>query len=258
MPWLIENINLTDVLDILLLSYIIYRALMILKGTRAVQSLVGLGFLLLLYAVSQEFHLHSIHWLLDKFFVYLVLAIIILFQEDIRRGLARAGSLFPNLQRAQGSHQVVSELIKVSFALGARRIGALIAIEQNASLMEYAEPAIQLDAKVSTELLTAIFIPTSPLHDGAVIIQDNRISAAQAFLPLSKSKTLSKRYGTRHCAAIGLTELTDSIVIVISEERGTVGVAVQGNIEVARDSNEMRQILQAAFERIAEDVKGDT
>jgi len=205
-----------------------------------------LVFLLFLYLLSNLLSLHSIHWVLDKFFVYLVLAIIILFQDDIRRGLARAGSIFPKLQSEEGlSTQQI--LIKVSFALASRRIGGLIAIERNGSLSEYIEPATMIDGIASQELLTALFLPTSPLHDGAVIIQDNRIAAAQSFLPLTTSKKVSKVYGTRHRAAIGLTEITDAVVIVISEERGTVGIAQNGSITVARDANEMRSMLQKAF-----------
>ena len=246
MYWLIEHIEFSDILDIGLLSYIIYRVLLLLKGTRAVQSLVGLSFLVLLFLASEEFSLHSIHWLLDKFFVYLVLAIIILFQEDIRRGLARAGSLFPSLQREQDL-PMLQELVKVSFDLSERGWGSLIAIERDASLEEYVRPATSLDSRVSHELITAIFHPESPLHDGAIVIQNNRLSAAQAFLPLTLSSGVSRVYGTRHRAAIGLTEATDAIVIVVSEQRKTIGYTENGNIHVVRDANELRQKLQEAF-----------
>ena len=246
MLWLIEHLEFTDAIDILLLSYILYRILVIMKGTRAIQSIFGMLFLLFLYFASSRLELHSIHWLLDKFFVYLVLAIIILFQDDIRRGLARAGSIFPRLNKEQAL-PTQQTLIKVSFSLASRRIGALIAIERNGSLNKYVEPATSLDAVVSQELLTALFLPTSPLHDGAVIIKNNRVAAAKSFLPLSSSKKVSKVYGTRHRAAIGLTEQTDAVVIVISEERGTVGIAQNGSITVAINSNEMGQMLQEAF-----------
>lgn len=244
MLWLLDNFQLRDLLDIFLLSVIFYRVLLVLKGTRAVQSLVGLLFLIAIYTFASQAELHSLHWVLEKFFVYLVLAIIILFQEDIRKGLARAGRLFPSLQSDQ-KNPTFQEIIKVSFALSARRIGALIAIERNASLEEYIEPAKKLDALISSDLLSAIFLPTSPLHDGAVIIRDNRICAAQCFLPLAITKEISRIYGTRHLAAIGLTEATDALVIVISEERGTVGITQNGQIEVVHDANEMRQRLQA-------------
>ena len=244
MFWLIDNIQPRDLLDIFLLSYILYRILLILKGTRAVQSLVGLLFLVAIYGFAEQAELHSLHWVLEKFFVYLVLAIIILFQEDFRKGLARAGQLFPSLQ-SEKKNPTFQELIKVSFALSARRIGALIAIERTAALDDFIDPAKRLDALISSELLTAIFLPTSPLHDGAVIIRNNRITAAQCFLPLAITKDISRIYGTRHLAAIGLTESTDALVIVISEERGTVGITQNGEIEIVHDANEMRQRLQA-------------
>ena len=247
MFWMIDYINITDVLDILILSYLIYRVLLVIQGTRANQSLIGLMVLLSLYFMSQWFELSSIFWLLEKFSVYLVLAVIILFQEDIRKGLAKAGSLFPSIQREE--RPAIEEVIKVSFFLAKRRQGALIAIERRASLTEYVETATQLDAKVNIELLQAIFLPNSPLHDGAIIIQKNRIASAQSYLPLSTSKSIHKWYGTRHRAAIGLTEMTDAIVVVVSEERGTVAMAQNGNLNVLRDSNEMRQAIYDAFKQ---------
>ncbi|MEC7984178.1 MAG: diadenylate cyclase, partial [Myxococcota bacterium] len=179
--------------------------------------------------------------------VYLVLAVIILFQEDIRKGLAKAGALFPSIQK--DDLPAIEEVIKVSFFLAKRRQGALIAIERRASLTEYVETATQLDAKVNIELLQAIFLPNSPLHDGAIIIQKNRIASAQSYLPLSTSKNIHKWYGTRHRAAIGLTEMTDAIVVVVSEERGTVAMAQNGHLNVLRDSNEMRQAIYDAFKQ---------
>jgi diadenylate cyclase len=241
------TIEANDIFDIFLLSYLLYRILLVLKGTRAYQSLIGLFVLLMLYAGSQYFELYSIVWLLDKFFVYFVLAIIILFQEDIRKGLARAGSLFPSMRKEETP--IFEELNKVSFLLAKRRIGALIAIEKKASLSEFVENGTQLDSIISQDLLRAIFLPNSPLHDGAVIIQNGRIAAAQTFLPLSSSKMIPKIYGTRHRAAIGLTEGTDAIVIVVSEERGTVGIVQKGQILVVRDENEMRQVIFEAMQK---------
>ena len=243
---MIEYIYVTDIIDILILTYLLYRVLLVIQGTRANQSLIGLLILLSLYFTAQWLELNSIFWLLEKFFVYFVLAVIILFQEDIRKGLAKAGSFFPSSK--QEEIPTMEELIKVSFFLAKRRQGALIAIERTASLTEYADTATKLDANVSLELLQAIFLPNSPLHDGAIIIQENRIASAQSYLPLSTSKNIHKWYGTRHRAAIGLSEITDAIVIVVSEERGTVGIARNGNLHVLRDSNEMRQAMYDAVE----------
>ncbi len=244
--WPLENISFIDVVDILVLAYIMYRALLILQGTRAFQSLAGLLFILMLYAASKSFGLNSVFWMLDKFFVYLVLAIIILFQDDIRRGLARAGDFIPNFQTSKDI-TVLEDVIKTAYSLAARRIGALIAIEREASLSDYITQGTVMDAIVSQELLTSIFLPTSPLHDGAIIIQHGRIAASQCFIPISVSKNLSKVYGTRHRAAIGLTEDTDALVIAISEERGTVSLAINGEMEIMTNSNELRQRLQELF-----------
>ena len=250
--WLWETIQPWDVVDILLMALIIYWALRIIQGTRAVQSLAGLASLMGLYVLSGVLGLSTIGWLLEKFSVYIVLAVLILFQEDIRRGLARAGSFFPSFQRTNADLPMLQELVKVSFILGARRLGALIAIERNASLEEYVEPATPLDALVSEPLVLSIFHPTSPLHDGAIVIQKGRIAAAQVFLPLTLSKNVSRFFGTRHRAAIGLTEVTDAAVIIVSEERGTVSLVLGGEVIPMPDANTLRQKLQELFQPAAE------
>lgn len=241
--WLWQSIGWIDVLDIAILAWMLYRMMLIIRGTRAFQSLVGLFFVLLVYAAASRLHLNSVHWLLDKFFVYIFFSVIVIFQQDIRRGLARAGGqLFPAF-RTPASIPVHEEIIKASFAMAARRIGALIAIERGASLDDYVEAATPLDAYVSQELLLAVFHPTSPLHDGAVVVQKERMAAAQAFLPLKLTKDVSRFYGTRHRAALGLTEETDALVIIVSEERGTVSLVEHGQITPASDPNELRQRL---------------
>ena len=241
--WLFKNITPTDALDLLILSYLIYRALIIIQGTKAFKSLAGLLFLLLLYAASDSFGLGGTYWVLDKFFVYIVLAIIILFQEDIRNGLARAGDILPSFRRAQ-SVSVQEDIIRTSFILASRRIGGLIAIERNASLEDTISTGTLLEANVSQELLTAIFLPTSPLHDGAIIVRNESIIAAKCIIPISTAKDISKFYGTRHRAALGLSEKTDALVIIISEERGTVSIAHNGILEVMTSSNQLRERLQ--------------
>lgn len=245
--WLWDALDVWDVIDILALTFIIYRALRIIQGTRAIQSLVGFVALIGLYALSDNLGLTTLSWLIEKFSGYVVLAILILFQEDIRRGLARAGSLFPSFT-TNSDLPMLQELIKVSFVLGARRIGALIAIERGASLEEYVEPATPLDAIVTEDLLLAVFHPTSPLHDGAVVIQKGRAAAAQVFLPLSLTKNVSRFFGTRHRAAIGLTEATDAVVIIVSEERGTVSLVLSGVISPMADANELRGKLLELFQ----------
>jgi diadenylate cyclase len=235
-----------DWIDIIALSVVIYRVLVAMQGTRAVQSLLGLAMIGLLYLVSGYVGLTAVHWVLDKLFVYVVIALLILFQDDIRRALARAGAgLFG--ARASSARpadaNVMEEVIKAAFALAHRRVGALMVIEQAASLDRYVEGAHALDSEVSTELLQALFHPSSPLHDGAVVISNSRVMAAGVFLPISLSKDLGRAWGTRHRAAIGLSEETDALCVVVSEERGTVTLVHRGEVTPVADTNDLRQRL---------------
>jgi diadenylate cyclase len=245
------NIRWTDVVDIGLLWFVVYRALMLMRGTRAFQSLLGLLLAGVLFALSGKFELYALHWMLENFFVYIVLAVIILFQADIKRGLAGAGGrLFPSFssQPAQGA---MEEIVRASFIMASRRIGALLALEREASLEDYAESGNRLDARASSELFLAIFHPTSPLHDGAAVIRKDKVLAAKVFLPLSLSKDVSRFYGTRHRAAIGLTEETDAVIVIVSEERGTVSLVIAGEVQPVADQNEMRERLLECFQPTA-------
>ncbi len=244
-----QNIRLTDVLDVCILWFVLYQALMLVRGTRALQTLLGLGAALALFWAAELLEMYSVHWMLQKFLEYFVLAVLILFQSDIKRGLAGAGGrLFPAFTQAT-EQSAVEEIVRASFLMASRRIGALIALEREATLEEYADTGNRLNARVSGELLLAIFHPTSPLHDGAVVVRRGVVVAAKVFLPLSLSKDVSRFVGTRHRAAVGLTEETDAIVIVVSEERGTVAVASAGQVRPAADPGELRQRLLEAFER---------
>ncbi len=246
--WLLETMLWTDVLDIAIIAYLIYRALRVIWGTRATQTLGGLFVMMLLFFVADRLELVAIHWLLGEVFGYIVLAVIILFQDDIRRALARAGGqIFTGLRGNPTDLPMLEELVQASFALASRRVGALIVIERQGSLAEYIDPSTRIDAVVTQDLLLAIFHHTSPLHDGAVIIQKSRIAAAKAFLPLTRSKNVSPLFGTRHRAAIGLTEVKDALIIVVSEERGTVAVAQDGEIKTTVDANALRESLQQIF-----------
>jgi diadenylate cyclase len=257
MWWTLTTIRWNDVVDIAILSYVLYRTLLILKGTRAFQSLLGLVAVGLVYALSQQLHLYTLNFLLEKFFVYIVLAVIILFQNDIRQGLARAGGRLFRSFASRPETSMLEDVVRACFALASRRMGALIAIQRTASLDEYVEPALRLDARVSQELLLSIFHPTSPLHDGAVVLQAGRLAAAKVFLPLSLSKDVSRFFGTRHRAALGLTEETDAVVLIVSEERGTVSLAMSGALTPVGDINELRQRLQEIFAANDEDQDGD-
>ena len=235
-----------DWLDVGLLTLLVYNILSVLRGTRAFQSLIGLLLLAAVYFVSDTMGLATLHWALNNVFGYAVLAMLILFQEDIRQVLARAGgTVFTRgNSRALEDANLLEEIVKAVFALASRRIGALVALERSASLETFREGAHLVDAVVSNELLEAIFHPSSPIHDGAVIIQDDRISSAGAFLPISLTKHLPKAYGTRHRAAIGLTERADAVCLLVSEERGTVALVMGGQVMPVVDTNDLRQRLQ--------------
>lgn len=233
-----------DAIDIALLSWIFYRGLLFLRGTRALQSLLGFMVLGLAYVLSNWAGLTTLHWLLDNLFVWVALAVIILFQEDIRRALARAGAtLFGRTARTTDAN-VQEDLIRACFALAHRKIGALIVIERTAELDNYVEGAHLLDAQVSTELVSAVFHPTSPIHDGALVVAGDRIRAAGVFLPLSLEKSTRRTLGTRHRAAVGLTVATDALCLVVSEERGTVSLIQNGDVNPVADANHLRQRLQ--------------
>lgn len=255
LEWLLEMFSgaeLEDWVDIGLLSYVVYRVLVVMQGTRAVQSLLGLGIVGLLYVASDTLGLMAVRWVLDNLFVYMVIALLILFQDDIRLALARAGgTLFTRRRSARRSEaNVMEEVIKACFALAHRKIGALIVIERSASLEPYTEGAHTLDAVVSTELLQSIFHPSSPLHDGAVVISGQRVVAASVFLPISLSKEITRAWGTRHRAAIGLSEETDGLCLVVSEERGTVALVKRGEVTPVADTNDLRQQLVEKLEEL--------
>lgn len=253
LDWVVQSPLATatwvDWVDIALLAWLVYRGFLFLRGTRAMQSLLGLAVLGFVYLIADDIGLTTLHWVLDNLFVWAVLAIVILFQEDIRRVLARAGgTLFARSQRATDA-QVLEEVIRACFSLAKRRIGGLIAIERTAELEPYTEGAHRLDAAASTELLVSIFHPSSPLHDGAVVLVGSRLHSAGVFLPISLSKDVSRAYGTRHRAAIGLTEETDAICLVVSEERGTVSLVQAGEVVPVVDANDLRQRLREGLER---------
>lgn len=237
-----------DAFDIAILAWLIYRGLLLIRGTRALLSLVGLLIAALIYGISGYFGLNALHWVLDNLFVYAFLGLLILFQEDIRRALARAGGVFTRSALPSEANRLEA-VIQSVFALAERKIGALVVIERSGSLDPYIEGSQRLDSLVSGDLIQSVFHPTSPIHDGAVVIRGDRIVAAGVFLPLSLSKDLSKSFGTRHRAAIGLSDATDALILVVSEERGTVTIVQDGKLTAIADSNELRQALSAGLEK---------
>ncbi len=236
-----------DILDIALMSLILYRLLLIIKGTKAAQMLIGLGILLLASVASRYLELYTIDWLVQSFWAQIVIAIIVLFQPEIRRALAHMGEAqFLTFTKAE-ELKSLEEIVRAAISLANRKIGALIVIERETSLKDFIEVGTPLDARVSKELLMSIFHPTSPIHDGAVIIKGNRVAAAGCFLPITLSSELSKALGTRHRAGIGLTEETDSIAIIVSEETGFISTAVGGKLETRLDMGTLREMLADLF-----------
>ena len=254
MTWLTEllqrpslAVEWWDALDIAIVSFLIYELLLLIRGTRAVQMALSGGFLIGLFFMSRWLHLETVNWLIRNLAGYVVFAVIVLFQSDIRRALAHFGRapFFRYFARTlEGEEDIVEELVVTSTTLAARRIGAIIVIEREIGLRNYIEGGIPLDATVTYDLLASIFQPGSPLHDGAVIVQGERIAAAACFLPLSVNPRLSKDLGTRHRAALGLTEENDAVAIVVSEETGTISLVVGGSIERGLDADELRDTLR--------------
>ncbi len=245
---LLRQLRWQDLVDIVLMSIIVYRLLLIIKGTKAAHMLMGLGVLLLASLLSRYFELYTVDWLIQSFWAQIVIAIIILFQPEIRRALAQMGET-PFLHTLTPAEELKSleEIVRATIALANRKIGALIAIERETSLKDFIEIGVSLDARVSKEILLSIFHPTSPIHDGAVVIKGNRIVAAGCFLPITMSPDISKSLGTRHRAAMGLSEETDAVILIVSEETGTISMAIQGKLETHLDMGTLRDTLTDLF-----------
>jgi len=235
-----------DLLDIALVSVLIYELLLLIRGTRAVQMALSAGFLISLFFVSRWLDLETVNWVIRNLATYVGFAIIVLFQADIRRALAHFGRapVFRYLERVTSADETIEDLIVAATTLAGRRIGAIIAVERQIGLRNYIEGGIPLDATVTYDLLASIFQPGSPLHDGAVIIQGDRIAAAACFLPLSINPRVSRELGTRHRAALGLTEENDAVAIVVSEETGAISIALGGGLERGLSADHLRMRLR--------------
>ena len=222
-----------DLIDILIVTFVVYRLILLVKGTRAERMLWGLAVIVLVYFVSQRMELFTLHWILSNFLSSIVIIVIVVFQRDIRRVLVQVGrtSFF---SRGLGlKEELLEELTKAALQMSKNKTGALIVLERDVGLGDYLDVGIEIDAKVSSEMVLSIFNPTSPVHDGAAIIRKGRISRVGCFLPLARDPEISKSLGTRHRAALGLTEDTDAVIIVVSEETGEVSLVV--NREIIRD-----------------------
>jgi diadenylate cyclase len=238
-----------DAADILIVSYLIYKLIQLVRGTRAVQLLKGIFFIIITWAISTWLNLYTLKWLMNQMFSWGVVTIVIIFQPELRRALEQLGrgNLFSRTVGDQDVSQQINEVIKAVNYLARRKIGALIVFERKTGLNEYIESGIKMESSMSSELLINIFIPNTPLHDGAVIVREAQIMAAGCYLPLSENPFISKELGTRHRAAIGISEVCDAISVVVSEETGQVSLAMNG--QIVRDINE-ESLISKLFEEL--------
>lgn len=249
LEFVLGQVRWWDLLDIVLVWLVVYKVLLLIRRTGTVQMLSGLGVLAIGYILSIWLELFTFNWLLEKFFSNLFVIVVILFQGEIRRALAHIGSnpFFSDVSAVQET-QIVEELARGIVQTAQRGYGGLVAIEREILVDYHIEMGTELESRVSAELITSIFHPASPMHDGAVLVRAGKIHSAGCFLPLSKNPALDKNLGTRHRAAIGLTEETDAVVFVISEETKSVGIVVGGQLRTNVDSREIRRTLFEAFD----------
>jgi diadenylate cyclase len=238
-----------DALDILIVAFIIYELLQLIRGTHAVQMALGAMVLVIVYWVSQWADLETVNWLLRTFLPYVVFGIIVVFQAEIRKVLAHLGKT-PLLGAfsAQRTEEVIDEVVLAATTLASQHTGAIVVIEREMGLRTYIETGIALDALVTYDLLVNVFSPGTPLHDGAAILQGNRVAAAACFLPLTVNPELSRQLGSRHRAAIGVTEDTDALAVVVSEETGIISLVSGGRIRRELDARTLKQALLDALE----------
>lgn len=239
-----------DLLDIAIVSLLIYELLKLLRRTHAVQILIGGGLIVLLWYAAQFTPLPTLNWLIGDMFGYAVFAVIVLFQGDIRRALARLGRapFFRYANRLAPIDETIEQVVAALRTLAEKKTGAILAIERASGLRHYVESGIPLDARVSHDLLVSVFQPGSPMHDGAVIIQQDRIAAASCFFPASIDTPLARNLGTRHRAAVGLSDETDAIVLVVSEETGLVSLVVDGQLEPDLEPERLRYRIEALMQ----------
>lgn len=239
---------LGQIIDILLVTYVIYKLIMVIRGTRAVQLLKGITVILAVWFLSKFLGLRTLEFLMTQTVTYGLLAIIIIFQPELRRALEQLGRgrFFSSrtIPQDDAVKKSIDAIVKASLYMGKRRIGALISVERETGMGDYVETGIAMNANLTSELLINTFIPNTPLHDGAVILKDNTILAAGCYLPLSESTFISKELGTRHRAALGVSEVTDAITIIVSEETGHISITKNGDLQRELNEEQLRSILE--------------
>ena len=254
---LIKTISVVRIIDIVIVWWLLYRLMMLIRGTKAVTLLRGVGIVIAVKLISWYVGLTTISWLTDQIINWGVIALVVVFQPEIRRGLEHLGrsALFKQKQAYQQETRLINELDGAIQYMSKRHIGALISIEMETGLEEYIETGIKIDAEVSSQLLINTFIPNTPLHDGAVIIKDARLAAAAAYLPLSDNPTIPKELGTRHRASVGISEVTDALTIVVSEETGDVSITRNAELMQSLSREDYRKYLTRQLVPADGDVK---
>lgn len=246
-PW--PHVSVVTVIDILLVAIVIYEFLVIIKGTRAALMLIGVAALALAFYFARIGELTTLNWLISTLLPYAVFALIVVFQSEIRQALARLGRKLTFRTSSFSEADAYDDIVLAANLFSQNQTGALIVIEREVGLRTYIESGVPLEARLSYDLLATIFRPSAPLHDGAVIVQKDRIAAAACFLPLSMNPVLSTQLGTRHRAGIGITEETDAIAVIVSEETGAISLAVAGKIERDLTVEQLRARLSSLLQR---------
>ena len=234
-----------DIVDILIVSFIIYKTFLLIKGTRAIQLILGLVIIMFVFSLAERFGLFTVGWIFNNFVGSIIFVIVVIFQSDIRRLLLALGrsTFFKKITYVQET-LFYDQLVNACVAMSKRKIGALVVIEREVGLEEFMEIGVRLDAEVNAELITSIFQSASPMHDGAMIIREGRIRMAGSLLPLTKSSEVEKSLGTRHRAGMGITEVTDAVTIIVSEEKGIISYAHKGEIFTNVSGEELKKILK--------------
>ena len=245
------HISLISIVDILLVAILIYQLLSLIRGTRAAPMLVGVAVLALAFYFARLGELRTVNWVLSTLLPYIVFALIVVFQSEIRHALANLGSRMWFSRTSSSAGDVYDDIVLAANLFSQNQTGALIVIEREIGLRTYIESGVPLDARLSYDLLATLFRPSAPLHDGAVIVQHDRVAAAACFLPLSMNPILSTQLGTRHRAGIGITEETDAVAVIVSEETGAISLAVKGDIERDLTVERLRERLSQLLRRYA-------
>lgn len=248
LAFILQHLRWQDIVDIILVWIIAYRVLILIKRTGTIQMLSGLGILAISFVISQWFEFYALNWILEKFFSNLFVIIVVLFQGEIRRALAQIGShpFFTGISSVMETH-IIEEIAKGVITTAQKGYGALIVIEKDILVDYHIEMGTELDSKISSEVIESIFHPQAPMHDGAIIIRAGKIISAGCFLPLSKNPAIDKNLGTRHRAAIGLTEETDALVLVVSEETKSISLVNSGHMNTNVELSEIRKALYECY-----------